>query len=64
MENIIIWHQGQPASVKLDLAQQFGIERTTNLTDNPELYQRIMDAQNAASGAVCTMDEGCGNCGS
>jgi hypothetical protein len=64
MENIIVWHGGQPSAIRPEVAQQFGIERTTNLTDNPELYQRIMDAQNAATGAVCTMEEGCGSCGS
>jgi hypothetical protein len=60
----IIWFNGQPAAVPSTLAAQFGIDRTTNLTDNPELYHRIMNAHNEVSGAVCTMEEGCGNCGS
>ena len=62
--DIIVWQNGTPSAIRPEVAQQFGIERTTNLTENPELYQQIMDAQNAATGAVCTMEEGCDNCGS
>jgi hypothetical protein len=53
--DIIVWYSGQPSAIRPDVAQQFGITRTVNLTDNPKLYEQIMNTQNAGK-VVCEED--------